>query len=238
LKEGTVSTRNVLCIKWGRKYGSEYVNRLYRGVESNLSRPFRFVCLTDDPSGIVSGVQALPIPATPFDKTAFDQPRAWRKVCLYKPGVAGLEGDTLFLDLDVVVMGPLDDFFAYAPGSYCVIHDWLERRRAWMPGRDGQVGNTSVFRFDPRRHNRVYTFFEQNSDWVLRTFRIEQQYASYALKSEMAFWPYSWVVSFKRSCRPRFPLNLIREPYEPHDARILVFHGYPLPEQAIAGFRS
>ena len=24
--------KNVLCLKWGKRYGAEYVNRLYRGV--------------------------------------------------------------------------------------------------------------------------------------------------------------------------------------------------------------
>jgi hypothetical protein len=229
---------NVVCIKWGRKYGSEYVNRLFHGVEEHLSLPFRFVCLTDDSGGIVSGVETRPLPVTPFDETVFNQPRAWRKVGLYQPGLADLDGDTLYLDLDVVIMGRLDDFFSYAPGNYCVIHDWLERRRAWRPGRDGRVGNTSVFRFNPKCHSVVYTFFEENWQWALRTFRIEQQFVSHVLKSEMAFWPDSWVASFKRTCRPSFPLNLVRKPYEPGEARILAFHGHPLPEQAIAGYRS
>lgn len=229
---------NLVCIKWGQKYGPEYVNRLYRGVAEHLSLPFRFVCLTDDARGIVSGVETRPLPVTPLDQTAFNQPKAWRKICLYQAGLAGLEGDILFLDLDVVIMGPLNRFFSYAPGSYCVIHDWLERRRAWMPNRDGRVGNTSVFRFNSKLHSHVYTHFEQNAEWALRTFHREQQYVSHVLKSDMVFWPDPWVVSFKRYCRPYYPLNLIREPYEPRDAAILVFHGHPLPDQAIAGYRS
>ena len=232
---------NVLCIKWGQKYGPEYVNRLYHGVAEHLSLPFRFVCLTDDARGIVSGVEARPLPVARFQETAFNTPRgargSWRKISLYQPGLAGLEGDILFLDLDVVIMGPLDAFFSYAPGSYCVIHDWLERRRAWR-GREGRVGNTSVFRFDSKRHSLVYTHFEKNMEWALRTFRNDQYYVSHVLRSEMVFWPRSWVMSFKRTCRPFFPLNLIREPYEPREAAILAFHGHPLPDQAIAGYRS
>ena len=231
-------TVNVLCIKWGNKYGPEYVNRLYRGVNDHLSFPFRFVCLTDDSKGIVSTVETLPIPMTQFDETAFNQPKAWRKVVLYQPHVTGLEGDTLYLDLDVVVMGSLDEFFSYCPGKYCVIHDWLERRRAWLPHRDGRVGNTSVFRFNPERHGQVYTHFERNAEKVIREFGIEQKYVSHVLGNEMAFWPDSWVASFKRNCRPCFPLNLIREPYKPRGTRILVFHGRPFPDEAIAGYKS
>ncbi|WP_372726169.1 hypothetical protein [Novipirellula sp.] len=231
---------NIVCIKWGTKYGSEYVNRLLRGIEKHLQMPFRFLCLTEKPEGIDKQVEIHPLPVTPFDEGAFDARKGgetWRKVGLFQPGLAGLEGDTLFLDLDVVLTGPLDDFFTFEPGRFCVIHDWLEKRRAWMPGRDGKVGNTSVFRFNPERHSRVYQHFCDHQAEVLETFRIEQQYVSRTLLDDLAFWPEKWVCSFKRSCRPLFPLNLIREPYQPSEMRVLAFHGYPLPDQAIAGYQ-
>ena len=39
--------RHILCMKWGTKYGPEYVNRLYAMVRRHLSGDFNFVCLTD-----------------------------------------------------------------------------------------------------------------------------------------------------------------------------------------------
>jgi hypothetical protein len=38
---------NVICIKWGTKYGPDYVNRLRNMVQRHLHRPHRFVCLTE-----------------------------------------------------------------------------------------------------------------------------------------------------------------------------------------------
>ncbi len=233
-------TANIMCIKWGTKYGGAYVNRLYEGVSQHLSQPFRFICLTDDSSGLSSEIEALPLPVTPFDEEEFDRRRGgctWRKVGLFQPGLADLEGDTLFLDLDVVITGSMDGFFTHAPGQFCVIQDWLEKSRArYLPGRDGRVGNTSIFRFNPQQHTYVYDHFAANQQWSMDNFRIEQQYVSHALRDDLSFWPETWVRSFKRNCRPTFPLNLIMEPQEPEDMRILVFHGYPLPDQAIAGF--
>ena len=55
-------------MKWGKKYGSEYVNRLYAMVRRHLRGDFHFVCLTDDAAGIRSEVQCLPIP--PLDLPA------------------------------------------------------------------------------------------------------------------------------------------------------------------------
>lgn len=232
--------RTILCIKWGTKYGSQYVNRLYRGVARNIAGPFRFVCLTEDSSGIERGVEVYPLPVTPFDEEAFDSRKGgetWRKVGLLQPGLADLSGDTLFLDLDIVITGSIDPFFDYHPGQFCVIQDWLERRRRFLPGRDGRVGNTSVFRFSPERHRIAYDRFVEDQYKVLNSFRIEQQYMSAALKDDMEFWPHEWVCSFKRSCRPLFPLNHFVTPRQPEAMRILVFHGFPLPDQAIAGYR-
>ena len=44
--------KNVVCIKWGNKFGADYVNSLYRMVEKNLTIPHRFVCFTDNAEGI------------------------------------------------------------------------------------------------------------------------------------------------------------------------------------------
>lgn len=55
-------TNYIICMKWGTKYGPEYVNRLYNMVARNLTLPFTFACLTDDSSGIRDEVVCYPIP--------------------------------------------------------------------------------------------------------------------------------------------------------------------------------
>lgn len=235
-----VMVANVLCIKWGTRYGCEYVNRLYHGVRQHLAGDVRFICLTEDPSGIDANVEILPLPVTPFDEAAFDAKRGgetWRKIGLFQPELAGLEGDALFLDLDVVITGPMNEMFNYHPGKFVVIQDWLEKRRAaWIPGRNGRVGNTSVFRFNLKDHSKVYTTFAADQRRSLDSFRIEQQFVSHVLRDCTEFWPSQWIQSFKRSCRPMFPLNLLTPPAEPVGCRVLVFHGRPFPDQAITGY--
>lgn len=51
------------CIRWGRKYGPEYVERLAAGVRRHLQRDHRFVCFTDDPDALsaMAGVVAKPL---------------------------------------------------------------------------------------------------------------------------------------------------------------------------------
>ena len=56
---------NVVCIKYGRYYAPFYVNRLFAGVKRHLSRPFRFVCVTNDPEGIRPEVECVPFAEDP-----------------------------------------------------------------------------------------------------------------------------------------------------------------------------
>jgi hypothetical protein len=42
----------VVCVKYGTKYGADYVNKLYYGVKLHLEREHTFVCFTDDASGL------------------------------------------------------------------------------------------------------------------------------------------------------------------------------------------
>ena len=55
-------TVNIICMKWGEKYDSSYVNKLFNMVSRNLDRNFRFLCLTDDNSGILSSIESFDLP--------------------------------------------------------------------------------------------------------------------------------------------------------------------------------
>ena len=48
----------VLCVRFGEKYGPEYVERLRNMVPRNITIPYEFACLTDDQRSI-KGVKTL-----------------------------------------------------------------------------------------------------------------------------------------------------------------------------------
>ncbi|HZZ88966.1 MAG TPA: glycosyltransferase [Caulobacteraceae bacterium] len=217
----------VLCMKWGAKYGPDYVNRLYGMVARNLARPFRFLCLTDDPANIRADVACAPIPALP----PIIQPkeRGWLKLAAFSPELEGLLGETvLFLDLDVVVMGPLDPFFD-GPGAFPMIRDWYHHRRV--------VGNSSVFRFRPAERHDLFESFRRDPDPIVTRIRNEQEFLSeyLAARGELSFWPRAWCQSFRVSCLPPWPLRAWLAPWRPRDCRVLVFHGEPKPAEALVG---
>lgn len=232
---------NVVCLKWGTAYGPEYVNRLYAGVKRNLSRPFRFVCVTDDPQGLAEGVEAVSFPE---DQHVIGRPwpNIFVKLCLFQDGFANLSGPTLFLDVDLLVTGPLDKFFDYKPGEFCIIHNWVERRKRIFR-RLPDIGNSSCFRFDAGKSGNVYELFlkdKENPDLREKFTKGSQKFQTWAMfrTGKVNWWPDEWVCSFKRQCIPVFPFNKILAPGFPSKASIIAFHGKPDLPQALEGYYS
>ncbi|MFA7527151.1 MAG: glycosyltransferase [Ottowia sp.] len=231
----TAGARHVLCMKWGDKYGPEYVNRLYGMARRHLSGPFHFVCLTDDADGVDVGVTCLPIPPLDVPLRPGQRDGAWNKLTVFEADLYGLRGTALFLDLDVVIVGSLDDFFEQA-GEFFIIRDY---HRFWRFG-ERIIGNSSVFRFELGAHADVLTHFRENMAQVRAGHRNEQHFLSHFLhrQGKLGYWPAGWCPSFKYQCIPLWPSNYWRAPFVPADARIVVFHGEVNPHDALAGRRN
>ena len=214
-------------MKWGSKYGPEYVDRLYGMVARNLARPFRFVCLTDDAAGIRGEVVCAPIPKLP--RIAQPKERGWLKIASFSPELAGLLDETvLYLDLDVVVMGALDPLFEH-PGDFPMVRDWYHQLRV--------VGNSSVYRYRPSDRHALFETFCNDADAIVLRIRNEQEFLSEYLQArgELGFWPKAWCQSFRVSCLAPWPLRAWQTPKAPDDCRVLIFHGEPKPTEALIG---
>jgi len=227
--------RHVLCMKWGTKYGPEYVNRLYGMVRRHLTGDFQMVCLTDDATGIRSEVLCRPIPALDLNLKPGQRDGAWKKLTTFEADLHGLRGTALFLDLDVVIMGSLDDFFTQA-GEFLIIHDYP---RFWRFGTR-IVGNSSVYRFRLGAHADALAYFREHMAEVQREYRNEQDFLSHYLhkQGKLNYWPAKWCPSFKYHSIPAWPANYWRAPVVPEGARIVIFHGEVNPPDALEGKRN
>lgn len=219
-------------MKWGQKYGPEYVNRLYGMVRAHLQGDFCFVCLTDDASGLNPAIRVHPIPA--LNLPAGIPERGWTKLTTFSPDLVhkyGLRGTALFLDIDIVIVGPLDAFFTH-PGAFCIIHDY---KRPWRI-----TGNSSVYRFQLGAHTDVLQHFQAEHASIRQRHRNEQAYLSEFIhaQGQLSYWPADWCPSFKYHCIPAWPSNYWRPPYIPAQARIIIFHGECNPPDALAGRRN
>lgn len=217
---------NILCMKWGTKYGPEYVNKLYGMVSRNLKRPFRFVCLTDNKEGINPNVDCLPLPELELPKGAPE--RGWNKLTTFINPLFDVEGKVLFLDVDVVIVGSLDEFFDL-DGDFYIIRDFVRK--------DG-TGNSSVYLFRAGAHPDIIENFRANFASIREEHRNEQEYLSHYLlaQGKLDYWPREWCRSFKYDCLPGGVLgSWFNESKVPENARVIIFHGNPNPDDAIRG---
>ncbi len=253
MARGTAQLPLVVCMKWGTRYGPDYVNRLYRMVTRHMQGAIQFVCFTDDAKGLDGGIDARPLP--PFEGVPDHLAvKPWRKLTLWRSDLGKdlLGRNALVLDVDVVITGPLDVFFSHNPAC-----DFVVWKNPTKP-KSG-VGNTSVFRFKVGSHPEICTRFTDNPEGVWRQeFRIEQELIAarlgdgtaarttgrtpavaadpfYAGLNIMQYWPDGWCVSFKEDLLPPFPQRLWQPTSLPPTARIVVFHGKPDPDEAMVG---
>ena len=218
--------QTVICIRWGTDYGADYVNRLYRGVMRNVAKPTRFVAFTDPIDGLDAGIEAKPIPQIHLPPGL--KPGPWRKLALWAADLGGLEGDVLFLDLDILVTGLIDPLFGHEPGKLCLVRNWTQ-------GRKDGIGNSSVMRFRAGSAPHLVRDFEADAVAMSYRFDNEQIYVTKASGLPLSFWPPEWCPSFKHSLRPPWPLYLFQPPELPPEARIVVFTGHPRPDEALRG---
>lgn len=228
-------SRNVVCMKWGTLYDSRYVNHLYRAVRRNLSLPHRFICLTDDASGIDDGVECYPLPSMGLSAARLKH-GGFQKIGIFKRDLHDLRGVCLFLDLDVVIVGSLDDFFAIKPHELVAVQEWRKARDYILLWRK-RGANTSVFAFHCGEQCQIYDEFMAHQEENFRRFRIEQYVVTHYAR-HLRYWDGAWVRSFKRDCMPTISCRpLVRAPRLPLDARIVAFHGVPNPAELVAGGR-
>jgi hypothetical protein len=213
----------VLCMKWGHRYGPDYVNTLASMVRRHLAIRHRLVCLTDDRTGIGDEVECRPLPTLTLAPEWERSP--WRKLSCFAPDLADLDGPVLFLDLDVVIVDRIDPLFEH-PGDFCIIENWTQRGRG--------IGNSSVYRYHAGAHQEVFERFRADPASAVREHPNSQTFLSRNLPA-LTFWPAAWCRSFKHECLPARPWRRIRPARLPAGARIVVFHGQPKPPDAARG---
>ncbi len=185
----------VACVlKSGGIYDETHVDRLHRQIQKHLDIPHNFVCLADIPE-YVDGAIIAPL--------VDDWPGWWSKVEMFRPGV--FTGRVLYLDLDVTIVGSLDDL-ANHPASFIAIKDW-----------ERPTINSSVMAWDAGVADHVYANFEPG---FMERKGGDQAWIDEQIE-DMSLFPFEWCVSFKHQIR--------RWKCAPGDPRVIVYHGEPKP---------
>jgi hypothetical protein len=208
---------NVVAVKYGPKYPASYVNTLYNMTERNLDIPHRFICLTDDPSGLDDGIEALPL----LDDNLQGW---WHKLTLFKEKIHDLRGTIFYMDLDVVVVESLNPFIEYEPENFCIIEDY-SRNRTWF--------NSSVMKFPIGKYSVIWETFEYDQHQAFR-LQGDQNFTTNVMKGhpDVKLWPNPWAFSAKWGhCFDRRLEN--PEGTLIPGGKIGIFHGKPKPHDMV-----
>jgi hypothetical protein len=224
--------RVIICMKWGTLYPASYVNVLYTACRANITGDFKFVCLTEDATGLDPAIISHPIPDLDLDPFHWKK-GGWPKLAVFAQDFFGLTGRALFIDLDTVITGSLDPFFDYNAPKMVAI----DTGPTWGVGAPdaAPLAGTGIFTFDLGAHSEILDHFMANRDAVVAQHRIEQIYVQ-SMVRDMAFWPADWVLSFKYHLRQPALVGLVKSPPHPKpENRVIAFHGEPRPIDLVNG---
>ena len=226
----TVEKHHVLCLKHGKKYSAEYVNKLYSMVKRHCKLDFEFVCLTDDPTDIAKEIKIIPLPKNVSGW--------WCKPYMFSKDIP-LRGKILYMDLDVVIARNIDHLFLYEIDSWCVIRDFTRKMRpSW------QKYNSSVIRFNSGQLTHFWEDFEIDQENIQRRFHGDQDWlydVAQRTHTKAKLFPDNWILSWKWEIRRdktfkagsrsgSRQLRTIEQVVPPNECCITVFHGDPNPE--------
>jgi hypothetical protein len=176
---------NVIVVKWGNKFTSEHVNRLYRMAKRNITLSFNFYCYTEDPTGICNEVNIIPL------DESLNLEKWWWKLTLFKENNLG-NSVNLYLDLDVVIQNNIDHFFEKSEKNKIVLisqdsDNWTEITPLNYDPKTAPAYNSSIMIWYNNELTNIFEKFIKNKNFYQKiyygidrffTYEIDQKYFS------------------------------------------------------------
>lgn len=195
----------VACVWWGTQYGIDYVENLLAGVKRNLTVPFDFVCITphtEVPEGVIRMSPPL----------GNNSEGWWQKVGLFSPDLFGPSQRVLYLDLDVVIIGSLDEIVR-SEDPFCMIENF-------GPNKGHAAHNSSVVLWTPTEKTaEIFTKFDAG---VMKELHGDQCWIWRVMQDEIRDFERYQCVSFKYERHPQWH-------HATDDTAVVIFHGQPKP---------
>ncbi len=212
----------VACVlRSGGVYTAEWVCKLRDGVARNLTVPHRFICLTDLEHEVEgAGVEVIRLPK--------DWKGWWSKLCLFAPGL--ITGRALYLDLDTIVVGSLDEIAAYRH-HFTMAHEFYRPSKicstvmAW----EGDYSFLyHAFAEDPERIAAKYDAADPDVGIGDQAFCEDQMHLTgHRVDTFRDLFGVRSIASYKVDRCQDGP---------PADAAVVCFHGFPKQHQIATGW--
>jgi|TARA_B100000287_G_scaffold353142_1_gene342812 hypothetical protein len=214
---------NFACVYYGDKYSVDYVRILYNMVQRNTKVAFKFICFTDSTS-IHRTLTSKNIEFRQFKRHDF---QGWfNKLQLFSPD-SGLVGNTLYMDLDIVILKNIDDFFLIGKDKNFVgMNDFNPTTK---------IFNSSIMKFNNETASKMIwePYMKRRGDF--KRHHGDQNIISELLKGQpdVISFPDEWTQSYKWLNRKGERYGRDRMTYEKDpNAKVCVFHGRPNPHES------
>ena len=215
---------NFACVYYGDKYTFTYVKNLYNMVKRNFTIPHRFICFTDNT--VIHKQRDFKDKDIEFRQFKRHDFNGWfNKLQLFSPD-SNLEGNTLYMDLDVVIMQNIECFgYMGESKNFIGMNDF---------NPTSGLFNSSIMRFNNKYHNVIWEqylkrkteFNSSHGDQEIITALIKNH------KDTISF-PDEWTQSYKWLNRKGDRYHISKQTYEQDpNAKVCVFHGSPNPHDS------
>ena len=215
---------NFACVFYGDKYTFSYVINLYNMVERNLTSPYRFICFTDNT--VIHKQKQFKGKDIEFRQFKRHDFNGWfNKLQLFSPD-SNLEGNTLYMDLDVVIMNNIECFgYIGEDKNFVGMNDF---------NPTSGLFNSSIMRFNNKYHSVIWEqYLKRRTEF--NSSHGDQEIISSLIKShtDTISFPDEWTQSYKWLNRKGDRYHISKQTYEQDpNAKVCVFHGSPNPHDS------
>ena len=183
---------NFFTLKWGDKYGPEYVNRLYGSLIKHYNKPFTFTCYTDNSSGIRNEIIIENIDK--LRKYNTDRVFTYEKLILMDYHESGI-----WIDLDVLIHKNITDL-KFEKDFIMIWNHWnpLERSYDWYgKGSSCHVNSSFVYWNNPK-WLKDFTYDNWNKiEWTYKSLDKYMFYQHHRC-GRLHYWPKNLVSNYNR----------------------------------------
>ena len=221
---GYVVMLNFACVFYGDKYTFSYVKNLYNMVKRNLTTPHRFICFTDNT--VIHKQRDFKDKDIEFRQFKRHDFNGWfNKLQLFSPD-SNLEGNTLYMDLDVVIMNNRECFgYIGEDKSFVGMNDF---------NPTSGLFNSSIMRFNNKYHSVIWEQYLKRRTEFNSSHGDQEIITSLIQKHEDTIsFPDEWTQSYKWLNRNGDRYHISKQTYEQDpNAKVCVFHGSPNPHDS------
>ena len=207
----------IVCLKWGDKYASHYVNKLYFGIKRNTSLPFELHCFTEDRSGLHDDIHV-------HNLTHNNIVSWWNKLYLFSNELPFNYGQKIFyIDLDTIIVRNIDNILLYNPGKLVVLRDFYTGLARTVIGNDN-VGS-GLMSWNHGSYTSVWDNFIKDPYKAIQSVKPhgDQKWIQHMI-TDRIYWQDVFpdqISSFKVHCNNGLP----------NSTKIICYHGKPnIPE--------